>query len=163
MPQLDTAFFLPQLVWLAITFVILYLVMARLALPRIGEVLEARQDRIAHDLDAAASLRVAAETALAEYQKSIAAARAQAQGVLAQAAELRANEAAGRQAKSDARIAEQLGAAEQRIGAAKRDALDNIERVAVDIARAATARLIGVEPADPEIEAALAAVAKGEG
>ncbi len=163
MPQLDPTVFPPQLVWLVVSFVILYLVMARLALPRIGEVLEARQGRITHDLDTAASLRVEAEAALADYEKSIAAARAQAQGVLAQAAELRANEAAGRQAKSDARIAEQLGEAEQRIGAAKRDALDNIDRVAVDIARAATAKLIGVEPEDPEIEAALAAVAKGEG
>ncbi len=75
MPQLDPDVFLPQLVWLTITFVVLYVLMVRTALPRIAEVLEARREHITHDLDAAAALKAEADRALAEYEASIAAAR----------------------------------------------------------------------------------------
>ena len=160
MPQLDPAVFPPQLVWLTITFVILYLVMARVVLPRIGDVIEARQDRIAHDLDAAASLKTEAETALAEYEKSLAAARSEARDKLAKAAEQRASDAAARSTKLDARIAKQVRTAEARIAAAKQDALDNLAGVAGEIARAATEKLVGAAPGDAAVTAALARATK---
>ncbi len=163
MPQVDSATYVSQIVWLAITFVILYLVMARVALPRIGDVLEARQDRIAHDLDAAASLKAEAEAALGEYEKSIAAARAEALDVLAKAAERRASDAAARQAKFDARIAKQVREAEARIAAAKQDALGDIGGVAGEIAAAATEKLLGIVPGGKAVTAALARATKGEG
>lgn len=156
MPQLDPAVFSSQLVWLTISFVILYLVMARVVLPRIGDVIEARQDRIAHDLDAAASLKTEAETALAEYEKSLAAARSEARDVLVQAAERRASDAAARSTKLDARIAKRVRTAEARIAAAKQDALDNLAGVAGEIARAATEKLIGAAPGGAAVTAALA-------
>ena len=162
MPQLDPEVFSPQLVWLAISFVVLYVVMARVALPRIAEVLEAREDRIAHDLDAAASLKTEAEAALAEYENSIAAARAKAHGLLAQAAERRAKAAAERHAEFGARVAARLRESEAGIAKAKRDALDSIEGVAGEIARAATEKLIGVAPDGAAVKAALAAATKGE-
>ena len=157
MPQLDPSSFPSQLIWLTISFVVLYLLMARLALPRIGEVLESRQDRIAHDLDAAASLKVGAENALAEYEASMANARSEAQGLLAQAAEERAGDEAARHTELDARIAGQLRDAEARIDQARRAAIANIGEVAGDVARSATAKLIGVEPGDDAVAAALAA------
>ena len=162
MPQLDPSSFAPQLVWLAISFVILYLLMARLALPRIGEVLESRQDRIAHDLDAAGSLKTEAENTLAEYEASMAKARSDAQGLLAQAADERTREEAARHTELDARIAGQLCDAEARIDRARRSAIANIGEVAGDVARSATAKLIGVEPDDAAVDAALAA-AMGDG
>ena len=146
MPQLDPAGYSPQLVWLAISFVILYLVMARFALPRIGDVLEARQDRIAHDLDAAASLTAEAEAVIAAYEASMARTRSEAHEILTEASERRARDAAARRAKLDKRIAERLRAAEERIAAAKKDALDNIADVAGEIAEAATEKLIGSAP-----------------
>ncbi len=161
MPQLDPGVFLPQLVWLAITFGVLYVLMVRTALPRIAEVLEARRERITHDLDAAASLKAEADQALAEYEASIAEARASAQGMLAQAAEEHARRASEQQAALDERLAARLREAEARLAEAKTAALGHIEEIAADVARTATARLIGVEPGDEAVAAALAA-AKGE-
>ena len=162
MPQLDPSFFAPQLIWLAISFVILYVLMARVALPRIGDVLEARQDRIAHDLDAAATLKSEAETVLADYEQSLAKSHAEAQSLLATAAEERTRSAAERQAEMDAKITGQLEEAEARINDARQAAMDNVTEVAKDVARSATARLIGIEPSDAAVDAALAA-AKGDG
>ncbi|MEG9884758.1 MAG: F0F1 ATP synthase subunit B', partial [Hyphomicrobiales bacterium] len=61
MPQLEISTYVPQLVWLAITFCLLYLVMARIALPRLGGIIERRRDRIATYLDEAETLRQNAE------------------------------------------------------------------------------------------------------
>ncbi len=157
MPQLDPDVFLPQLVWLAITFVVLYVLMARTALPRIAEVLEARQEHITHDLDAAASLKAEADQALAEYEASIAEARASAQGMLAQAAEEHARRASEQQAALDERLAARVREAEGRLAEGKTAALGHIEEVAADVARTATARLIDVEPDDEAVATALAA------
>ena len=163
MPQLDPAFFAPQLIWLAITFVILYVLMARVALPRISAVLEARQDRIAHDLDNAATLKAEAEAALAAYEASMSRAHSEAQGLLAQAAEERAGESAARQDELGARLAGQLAEAEARIDEARQAAMASVAEVASDVARSATAKLIGVEPDDAAVAAALSATAKGDG
>jgi F-type H+-transporting ATPase subunit b len=162
MPQLDFSTFASQLIWLAITFVVLYVLMARIALPRIGDVLEARHDRIAHDLDAAGILKAEAEVALAAYEQSLAKSHSEAQAMLAQAAEERAREAAERQARIDTKIAGQLRDAEARIDEARQAAMAAIVTVAGDVARSATAKLIGVEPNDAAVEAALAS-AKGDG
>lgn len=161
MPQLDPAVFTPQLIWLAITFVILYLLMARVALPRVGEVIEARQDRIAHDLEGAATFKADAEAVLAEYEKAMADAHAKAQAVLAENAERCANEAAERQAQLDARLAERLQKAEARIASARQAALESIEAVAGDVARAVTEKLIGETVDDKTVKAAVASEAKG--
>src|SRR3546814_20450305 len=79
MPQLETAAFLPQLVWLAITFVVLYLLMAKVALPRVAGVLDERKKRLDHDLEEAARLKRETEKAIAEYEQALASARNNAQ------------------------------------------------------------------------------------
>ncbi|MEC7398311.1 MAG: F0F1 ATP synthase subunit B', partial [Pseudomonadota bacterium] len=81
MPQLDISTYPPQLVWLLITFVALYLVVWKVALPRIVDVRESRQRRIEDDLGKAETLRTEAETVLAALEKSHADAAAEAQGI----------------------------------------------------------------------------------
>ena len=161
MPQLDPSSFASQLVWLTIIFVIFYLVMARVALPRISEVLETRQNRIAYDLETATSLKIEAEKVLAEYEASMAKAHGDSQSLLAQAALERSAEAALRQEELSARIAVQLGDAERRIDEARRAAMAKIGEIAGDVALSATAKLIGIEPDDAAIKAALEAASKG--
>ncbi len=162
MPQLDATTFVGQIVWLVITFVGLYLLMTRVAMPRISEVLEARQQRIAHDLDAAATLKDEAEAVLAEYEKAMAKARSDAQEALAGAAEERAREAEARHAELAATIAKQIAGAEERIAAARDEALAGVEAIAADIAHSATEKLVGDDVDEATLRSAVAA-AKGAG
>ena len=81
LPQLNVADFAPQLIWLALTFGLLYLIMSRVALPRIGEVIEERSQRIQRDLDEAERLKGETEKALGAYEQALAEARAKAQGI----------------------------------------------------------------------------------
>jgi F-type H+-transporting ATPase subunit b len=145
MPQLDTATFVPQLVWLAITFAALYLILGRRILPRIGEILESRQDRIAHDLAGAESAGKEAKNAMAAYEAGLAKARAEAQTLRAAALEGAAAEAAGAQTELAAQLVREADSAETAIAAAKGRAFDDIERAAAEVAQAAVAKLIGIE------------------
>jgi len=156
MPQLNVADFSPQLVWLVITFAALYLVMAKVALPRIAEVLEARQDRIADDLELADTFRQEAEQAMADYEASLTAARATAQEITQATRDQLAAKAAARKAEVDADLAAQVAEATQRIGSARSQAMANLGAAALEAARATTARLVGVEIGEREARAAIA-------
>ena len=116
MPQLEVSTFVPQLVWLAITFVILYLLMARIGLPRVGGVIEARRRRIDDDLARAAQLKSEAEAVLAAYQETLAKARAEAQAAVKETTDRLAAEAAERQRQ----LSETLARADRRGRAADR-------------------------------------------
>ena len=119
MPQFDPNTFSPQIVWLTITFVTLYLLMSRLILPRLTGILSQREDRIDGNLQRAEALKEEAAQVLAGYQKAIADARAQAQGALARAAADIAAETAAREAEFAKRMADHTAAAEASIRAAK--------------------------------------------
>jgi len=143
MPQLEFHTFVPQLVWLAITFGFLYLMMARVALPRIANVLEERRDRIADDLDQAEQFKRQTDEAIAAYEKALADARANAHEI-AQATRDKLNEETERQRKSiEARLAEKIAAAEKKIFATKEKALGNVRAVAIDVAEAVVTELLG--------------------
>jgi F-type H+-transporting ATPase subunit b len=143
MPQLDVSTFAPQLVWLAITFVVLYLLMAKLGLPRVSAILDARRKRQDDDLARAAEMKAEAEAALAAYQKTIADAHAAAQATIRERTERFAAEAAERQRQLAEALAEQTKAAEREIGAVKERAFTEIRSVAVDVARSVTEKLTG--------------------
>lgn len=157
MPQLETAAFLPQLVWLLITFVLLYVLMAKVALPRVAEVVEGRQRRLDHDLAEAARLKRETEAAIADYEAALAQARGKAQAVAAEARAKLAADAAAERAKLDAEVAEQVRAAEARIMAAKQAALASLSAVATEAAGDVVAKLTGTRPAAGAVEAAVAA------
>src|SRR5208282_1004281 len=105
MPQLDLATFPTQLIWLAITFVALYLVMAYAGLPRLGGIIERRHARISSDLDKAQRMKAEAEAVIAAYEKALAEARTKAQAVLRETANQLSVEAAAQQKKLAERLA----------------------------------------------------------
>ena len=144
MPQLDPSTYPSQLFWLLITFVLLYVVVVKVALPRIGTVLEARQDKIDDDLKKAAARKEEAEAVLAEYEASMASAKAKAMEALQVAKDEMAaeTEKAFRRAERSVGRADQ-GAAEARISSAKADALKNLEGPVAEVVASATSKLIG--------------------
>lgn len=163
MPQFDTSTFLPQLFWLAVIFALLFVIMRRHALPRISDILEARQLRITSDLEKAGGLKEEADQVMADYEKALAETRAQATALIKQAGEEMAAESAKRQQAIAADLAAKTKAAEARIAAAKDEALAGLKAVAADTARAATAKLIGIEPQAAQVQQAVAKAMGGRG
>lgn len=158
MPQLDASTFVPQLVWLTITFIALYFIMAKVVIPKIADVLQDRQERIDDDLEKAEKLRNDAADVLEAYEKTIAEGRSQAQTILREAADRMDAEAAERQAALAERLSQQTTEAEVRIEAAKKEALDNILSVSAEAAQAAALRISGSDVSQSEAEAAVQSV-----
>jgi F-type H+-transporting ATPase subunit b len=163
MPQFDPTFFAPQLFWLLLTFVTLYIVMSTVALPKIGAVLDERQRKIDDNLDKAAQLKAEAEAAVAAYEKALAESRAHAHAVIKEASDRLAQEADERNKALAARLAEQIKAGETRIAAAKDTALANVRDVAIDVAGSVFTRLIGSPAEGGRLEAAVAAALEEHG
>src|SRR6516225_297378 len=83
-PPFDSTTFPSQLVSLLIAFVALYVIVSRIALPRVGGVIDARQNAIEGDLSAAQKLKDESEAALKAYESDLAAARTRAQAIAAE-------------------------------------------------------------------------------
>jgi len=143
MPQLDLTGFPPQIIWLVITFVILWLLMAKVALPRVGLVLEERQKKIDDNLDMAESLRNEAQAELEAYEKSVAEAKDSARSAIAEAVKQSTDTSQTRHAEKGEELAGQIKEAEARINAAKDEAISGIQEAAAAVAASAAERLIG--------------------
>jgi F-type H+-transporting ATPase subunit b len=159
-PPFNKETFASQLLWLAVFFVALYLIAAKLALPRVGSIMAERQGRVDGDLAEAARMKEEADAAAAAYEKSLAEARARTQAMADEARrKLNAKAELERQAleqKLNARLAK----AEQTIATAKTAAMANVRAIAEDAARAIIERLIGSAPSDKAVAAAVADVLK---
>ena len=161
MPQLDLSTWPPQIIWLAITFIVLYLLMSRVALPRVATVLEQRRDRIANDLDEAARLKGETEDAVAAYEAALAEARGKAHAI---ASETRAKlnvELDKERAAVEAKIAEKTKQAETQIAAMKAKAMTEVDKAASETAASIIKVLIGDVASDKDIADAVAAAKNG--
>ena len=163
MPQFDTTSFAPQLFWLVVTFLVLLVVMWRHALPRISDVLAARQRHIDSDLERATALRQEADAVLAEYEKALAEARSRAAAAIKQAGDEMAAQSARRHEAFGQELAAKAQAAEGRIAEAREEALAQVTAVAGEVAAAATAKLIGTEVPASQVDSAVKDVMRGQG
>jgi F-type H+-transporting ATPase subunit b len=163
MPQLNFADFMPQLVWLAITFILLLVLMWRVVLPRIAGVLDERERRIQADLDRAEKLKADADAALSAYQKTMADARAKAQVEMREAAAAIAAEAGKREAAFAPQLAERTRAAEAAIAAAKSRALADLSAVSAEVAGSVLAKVANVTVPTAQLQAAVDSALKERG
>ena len=161
MPQLEFADFLPQLFWLAVTFILLYALMSRLALPRVATVLAERDRQIEEDLARAERLKAEADETLRAYEAALIQARSEAQGLHRQASAEFSALAATREQSFAADIGARTREAEGRIYAAKRRALADLPVVACEVADSAFRRLTGEAPNPDRVTAAVSSVIKG--
>jgi F-type H+-transporting ATPase subunit b len=155
MPQLNPLDWGPQLIWLLITFGILYLLMVKVALPRIGGVIEARAAHIAKDLAQADKLRRETEEAIAAYEQALAEAKQKAHAIVEAGRAKLKEETAAERARLESDLAKRGAEAEARINAAKTSAMRDVNAVAADVAADIVRRLIGFAPAKAEIEKAV--------
>jgi F-type H+-transporting ATPase subunit b len=146
-----------QILWLAIAFALLYLLLARVVLPRVGAIFAARRERIASDLDQAGKLKNQSEAAIAAYEKSLADARARAQATVAEHQQKLAADNEARRKQLEAGLAEKLAEAERRIEDTRAAAMREVRGIAVDAAGAIVERLIGAAPPKPAVERAVEA------
>jgi len=163
MPQLDFADYAPQLIWLFITFVALYLLMARVALPRIATVLEERRDRIANDLAQAEQLRQETDEAIAAYEQALADAKAKANAIAQQTRDKLNEELESERASVEAEVAEKLERAEAEIERTKQEALSHVEEIARETTAALVERLLGEQVNQQSLESAVSRAAAKHG
>lgn len=147
MPQLDISTWPNQIFWLLVTLVAIYLIVTRVAVPRIGAVLAERRGTITNDLAAAEELKLKATEAEKAYNAALATARVEAAKIVAAArAEIEADLAKAT-AKADADIETKTAASEQRIAEIREGAKDSVTEVAKDTARELVAALGGAADA----------------
>jgi F-type H+-transporting ATPase subunit b len=156
-PPFQTQNFPSQLFWLAVTFVLLYALMAKIALPRIGSILADRSKRIADDITEAQRLKERSEAAHAAYEKALADARARAQAIAAGNREQQVAAAGETNKRLEGQLHERLAAAEKSIAATRAAAMGNVGTIAAETATAIVERLIGTAPPAQDV-----AVAVGE-
>jgi F-type H+-transporting ATPase subunit b len=157
--QKDT--FASQLVSLLIAFVALYLIVSRIALPRVGGTIDARQDAIDGDLAEAQTLKDQSDAALKSYEGELASARTRAQAIGAETREkLNAQSEAERKALED-KLSVKLAEAEKTIATTREAAMSNVRGIAVDAASAIVQRLTGVQPNAQAVNGAVDASLKG--
>src|ERR1700733_6419348 len=125
-PPFDTSTFPSQLLWLAITFGALYYVMSKIALPKVGAVIENRKARIAKDLNDAAAMQQQADAAAAAHEKTLADARAKAQSVAQAARDAAAADAQAKRQALEDELAAKLADAEREIAKTRADAMANV-------------------------------------
>lgn len=160
MPQLDFSTWPNQIFWLLVTLVAIYLILTRVALPRISAVLAERRGTITNDLAAAEDLKLKATEAEAAYNDALATARAEAAKIVAAAkAEIEADLAKAT-AKADADIDAKAAVSEQRIAEIRAGALESVTEVAKDTAKELVSVLGGKADAR-SITAAVTARMKG--
>jgi F-type H+-transporting ATPase subunit b len=160
-PPFESEHFPSQLVWLVISFVLLYVLMSRIALPRIGGIMAARSKVISDDLAAAEQFKEQSNAAQVAYEKELADARSRAQAIASAAREQHARETEDLHKRLEAQLHERLTAAEQSIAKSRGAAMGNVKAIAAETASAIVERLIGRRPREEEIAAALDHADKG--
>jgi F-type H+-transporting ATPase subunit b len=160
MPQLDFSTWPNQIFWLLVTLVVIYLVLSRIALPRIAAVLADRKGTITNDLAAADELKQKAVEAEKAYNEALATARSEAAKIVAAAKAEIQKDLDAATAKADAEIAAKAAESEKTIGAIRDGAAAAVAEVARDTARELVAALGGAADAKT-ITAAVSARLKG--
>ena len=156
-PPFDPATFGSQLFWLVILFGLLYILMSRIALPRVGGLLEERSARIAGDLAEATRAKEASDAAVAAHEQALAEARQNAHGIALKARDAAKAEIAADRNRIESELNGKLAAAEGEIAKVKASALSEVDSIARDAVEAMVEALVGTKAGKAEIASAVQA------
>lgn len=154
LPQFDVAAWPGQMAWFLIFFVIVFVLMSRVFVPRIGGTIAAREGKISGDVAEARRLKEEADAQAVAAAADTAQARAQAMKLGAEARAKAQAEVAARLAQEEAKLAATGAAAEARIAAAREAAMANVGGIAADAAQAIVHKLTGQPVSPAELSAA---------
>jgi F-type H+-transporting ATPase subunit b len=155
LPQFDPTWWGGQIVWLALIFLVLYLVLAKGLLPKLGKTIDEREGKISGDIADARRLKQEAEAQAAAAEAELAEARSKAHKTAADAKAKAAANAAERQAAEEAKLNERLATAEAEIRAARDQAMANVSTIAVETAQAIVEKLTGEKVTKTAVKAAV--------
>ncbi len=135
--------FMDPEIWVAIAFIVFAALIVYLKVPgKVLQLLDARSDAIARELEEARKLRAEAEAVLADYKRRAENTEAEAAAILAQAEREAAAYAEEARAAFDEMIARRLSIAEQKIKLEEEKARKQIRAQAAELAIAAAEHLI---------------------
>ncbi|WP_017932660.1 F0F1 ATP synthase subunit B family protein [Robiginitomaculum antarcticum] len=154
-PPFDPTYFPSQIFWLLVTFFVLYFMLSRIFLPRIGSMIEERSNRIADDLDMASRLQLQAEQAQSSYEQELADARAKAHNIGATTRASVEAEIAKDVEAADVEADRQQAGADARIATIRNQALKNIDKVAADVAAEIVEKIGGFTPNTATVKTAV--------
>lgn len=154
-PPFNPETFASQLVWLVLVFGVLYLLMSRVALPRVGAIMDARRQSVEGDVAEAKRLKDSSDAAIAAYEKALADARGRAQALANETREKYAADAEAARKELDATLNNRLAQAEQAIATRRTAAMANVQDIAIETAAAIVERLTGNAPAKPDVAKAV--------
>lgn len=160
-PPFASETFASQLVSFAIAFILLYVIVSRFALPRVGDIIAARQNKIEGDIAEAQRLKNESDAALKAYETELATARANAQAIGSDIRDKLNKEAEGERKQLEDRLAVKLADAEKAIAATRTAAMGNVRSIATDAAASIVQRLAGVTPDAKAVSSAVDATLKG--
>jgi F-type H+-transporting ATPase subunit b len=160
-PPFQSETFASQILWLAITFGVLYYLADKVIVPRLGAILADRASRIGGDLNEAAAMKAKAEEAVAAYEKSLAEARAKSQAIAQEARDAVNAKSDARRKAVEAELTGKLVEAERKIVAMKTRAMGNVAGIAADAAATIVTKLTGAAPSQAAVEDAVKSSIKG--
>lgn len=156
-PPFDSATFPSQILWLVISFGLLYFLLSKVALPRVGGILQKRQQRILGDIAEANRLKAESEAAAAAYEQELAEARNNANAIGLKARDAAKAEADAKRADAEASVAARVADAEKSIAASKGKAMKDVGAIANETVDAIVSALIGGSIGKADIQKAVQA------
>lgn len=159
-PPFNPEFFASQLLWLAITFGVFYVLVSKVIAPRIAGILETRHDRIAEDLDEANRLKDESDASIAAYEQELAEARRKSQEIALESREKAKADSDAERATHEEALNKRLAESEKHVAEVKAKALAEVDGIAGETAQAIVEQLIGAKPTQAELTKAVSAAQK---
>ena len=163
MPQLDPEFWISQIFWLIITFGTLYIVLAKLILPKISTNLETRKSQIQENIEAAEKQRESSETKLKEYDRIILKSKLDAKNIFKNAREKVLKDINSKKEILDKQLDEEINIAEREIKMLRKGASERINKIAIETSTDLVKKLIGAEVNNSSISAIVNDLSKKSG
>tara|TARA_Y100000741_G_scaffold20006_1_gene14934 strand:- start:421 stop:1011 length:591 start_codon:yes stop_codon:yes gene_type:complete len=153
MPQLNPEFWVSQIVWLVLTFGILYIVLSKLILPKISDNLESRKSQILENIETAETQREESEKKLREFEKIILDSKLEAKNHFNEIRQRTLEDINNKRSELEKEIDKEIDAAEEEINNLKINSNEKIKNIAVETSSELIKQLIGEEVNNSSISA----------